>query len=142
MYFRLQSIPELRHLSLNQRKRVARAFRRELKPQRRRTVNILTGLLWWLPILPIIALLMYSSACMLMSGIVLLSVFVMFAFRINRSTRHAVARYLDDIHHNGRLKRCLECDYYLKGTTSETCPECGAEVVLHELCAENVLNRE
>ncbi len=42
----------------------------------------------------------------------------------NRRVRQRVMAYL--IHHNIRPHLCLNCEYDLKGSTADHCPECGA----------------
>lgn len=41
-------------------------------------------------------------------------------------------KYFRGVYINGRLLVCLQCGYNLHGSTSDTCPECGA-IVLVEL---------
>ncbi len=43
-------------------------------------------------------------------------------------THRALARFVQTYRLPDRLPYCLECNYNLKGSTSDTCPECGAEV--------------
>ena len=39
--------------------------------------------------------------------------------------RDGITRYII----GGRLPVCAQCDYDLRGTTGDTCPECGSVVV-------------
>jgi uncharacterized paraquat-inducible protein A len=49
---------------------------------------------------------------------------VYFYVERNRLHKFVIERYVRD----GRFTVCLECDYDLRGSRSETCPECGTPV--------------
>ena len=130
MYFRLTSLPELRHLTLSERHGLIRASAgssiicRILAKSLGFGVGlgivgmILIHTLWLRDRFPEwITLLLASTAFTFL-------VYCLYLIRV----RGGVLLYLEEYRKANRLPMCLNCGYNLKGVASETCPECGTRI--------------
>ena len=130
MYFRLTSLPELRHLTLSERRELIRtsigsSITRSIFP-RSLGFGIMFGIVemalihasWLRDQFPAWFTLFLTST---------VSTFVIYWIYLVR-IRGGVLLYVEAQRKSHRLPMCLECGYNLEGVANSTCPECGAHI--------------
>ena len=128
--WKISSIPELEHLTPEQRRRAIGSASRRLQRLRMVTSPVVMGAL----IGTIAGLKCYHYAgrdLAICAAIVsaLFAAAVLYQYQIAR-IRISLRAQIKDSLAGERLPACLRCHYDLRGTTESRCPECGAPVVV------------
>jgi len=134
MWLRLDSLPELQHLSEKQR---AELF--EKIGVKKVMIRILIGSMLIGGILAVITTAILNGlvikpkpVSLMASWYILLPCFVGFSLVVYVALiimiRGQLVSFLSDVRKKQRLPMCHKCGYDLKGVDSDKCPECGASV--------------
>jgi len=142
-YNRIEDFPEMRCVPGPLRTKVARQFTRKLRLGWRHSLAIGCGVVVLIAACGLTTRLTMifnlSRPLTILAFLAALWIGMIWVYMIiTRIFRPELIRFIATLHTNSRLHRCLNCDYDLRGSISDTCPECGAPVNLEIDQAPNV----
>jgi hypothetical protein len=132
LYWRLSSLPELGHLTPDQRRRLIRRHVGRWWPRMlaRSLALGFIGAVLLVFMLGMVGALADATGPLFVGGFcTLCTAASVFLYQIQmRAIRVDLHRFLKRAFHDGGLPVCLCCGYDLRGIERPTCPECGASV--------------
>lgn len=136
-YDELQKHPALAALPREVAKRYVQQVRRNVIRTQPTSSRVVRGLSWILVAFTLaygMYLHLSGTKSIYMTLIVWLSASTCatWATFIANRTKRIVHKRTTDILSTGRFTQCVTCDYKLRGSTSDTCPECGTPVTLEK----------